>query len=197
MIPLVENPNSFFLLLVDKKETLEEKSNVIKNYIEGSSIFENIVKMSQAMEWARAWYSLKKNPNFVVGDADGKHLRVKDKVPYFDPDSVQALYQALGNKYDPKYRKYDYNAADFERENETTAEDFLLIPRWDISLSQLEPIYHQARLNRAFEWKYKTCSDSWRRTKCIAWKRNNEKIFMRRIPWLYPDDGKFRSRITT
>ena len=52
-----------------------------------------------------------------------------------------------------------------------------LIPEWDITLPQLQEIYDTARFDRNLDWAqtYFFCF---------------EKQFKRRIPWLYPENGK-------
>ena len=52
-----------------------------------------------------------------------------------------------------------------------------LIPEWDITLSDLQEVYDKARFDRYLDWKqtYFFCF---------------ETDFKRRIPWLYPDNGR-------
>ena len=147
--------------------------------------------MSEALEWAKLWYNLKTDFKKKKDLKNDNHLRLQGRVPVYDEASIQRLDEILGTTSD-----YDLNAADFYVEHQTTAEENNLIPRWDISLAQLEPIYHQARLDRAYEWKYKRCADySIYSRKCFH-KMLPKKRYMRRIPWLFPDNGKFSCRIT-
>ena len=68
------------------------------------------------------------------------------------------------------------------------------IPKWDITLSQLQVLYKEARFKRYLEWSTKKLgrqpNRKWfslkklaRRGKCFTTK------FKRRIPWLYPENG--------
>ena len=53
------------------------------------------------------------------------------------------------------------------------------IPIWDISFAQLQVLVHSIRLKPYYDWEY-------RDAKCV------KKEIKRRIPWLYPVDGKFQ-----
>ena len=68
------------------------------------------------------------------------------------------------------------------------------IPRWDITLSELQVLYDEARFERYLEWSTKKLSSQpnrkffslkkfAKRGKCFTTK------FKRRIPWLYPENG--------
>ena len=68
------------------------------------------------------------------------------------------------------------------------------IPRWDITLSELQVLYDEARFERYLEWSTKKLSSQpnrkffslkkfAKRGKCFTTK------FKRRIPWHYPENG--------
>ena len=64
------------------------------------------------------------------------------------------------------------------------------IPKWDITLDQLQVLYDKARFKRYLEWSTKSLG---RRTnrRWFAWKKLcYSTAFKRRIPWLYPQNGK-------
>ena len=75
------------------------------------------------------------------------------------------------------------------------------IPKWDISLKQLQKLYDEARFKRYLDWSSKSLTPRRqpdrrcfsftklaKRGKCFTTK------FKRRIPWLYPDNGILLSR---
>ena len=67
------------------------------------------------------------------------------------------------------------------------------IPKWDITLDQLQVLYDKARFKRYLEWSTKSLG---RRTirpnrRWFAWRKLcYSTAFKRRIPWLYPQNGK-------
>ena len=67
------------------------------------------------------------------------------------------------------------------------------IPKWDITLRQLQVLYDEARFKRYLEWSTKSLG---RRTirpnrRWFAWRKLcYSTAFKRRIPWLYPQNGK-------
>ena len=73
------------------------------------------------------------------------------------------------------------------------------IPRWEITLGQLQVLYDEARFKRYLEWstkrlpsqpnrKFFSLKKLAKRGKCFTTK------FKRRIPWLYPENGKLHSQ---
>ena len=62
------------------------------------------------------------------------------------------------------------------------------IPSWDITLPQLQVLYDEARFERFLDWSYWYGVPNRRWS---AWQKLcHEMVFKRRIPWLYPKDGK-------
>ena len=155
------------LQISDKKETSEEMTNLIRNYIDRTPVFGNDAKICDLSEWLQSWYTLKKDFHVNVDEVDGKTSRVKRRIG--DEDT---LYQAMGNNKDKKVE-------DFEEEFQTTPERY--IPKWDISVAQLQSYYDVARLARDFKWTYTTFKGCGIPLKKIT--------YMRRLPWLYPNDG--------
>ena len=69
--------------------------------------------------------------------------------------------------------------------NKVKTHDFdHLIPKWDITLDELQEIYDKARFDRYLVWKITYPQTMF----CSGYK----KEFKRRIPWLYPDNGKYK-----
>ena len=62
------------------------------------------------------------------------------------------------------------------------------IPKWDITLAELQELYDEARFERFLDWSYWYGVPNRRWS---AWQKLcYEMVFKRRIPWLYPKDGK-------
>ena len=63
------------------------------------------------------------------------------------------------------------------------------IPKWNINLGELQELYDEARFKRYLKWSTKSFQPNRRWS---AWKKLCYRTaFKRRIPWLYPYDGKF------
>ena len=64
------------------------------------------------------------------------------------------------------------------------------IPKWDITLDQLQVLYDKARFERFLEWSTKSLGRQTNR-RWFAWRKLCfSTSFKRRIPWLYPQNGK-------
>ena len=85
--------------------------------------------------------------------------------------------QSLSGRVLPSKKK----PKDFEEIKNTDLEES--VPNWDISMPELQVLYHKVRMDEYFDFKYPVFS-YWHMD-CI------DKSIKRRIPWLYPDSGKF------
>jgi len=81
---------------------------------------------------------------------------------------------------------------DFYRDLGGTKEFDHFIPKWEITLAELQELYDEARFERYLKWSYWMQSlgnqpnrrwSTWRKL-CYSMS------FKRRIPWLYPENGK-------
>ena len=67
------------------------------------------------------------------------------------------------------------NRTPFSYNHEKNIESEIDVPTWDVSLTILDGVFDQARFDRHLTWEENTS-------------------FKRRIPWLYPSNGKFKIR---
>ena len=95
------------------------------------------------------------------------------------------LYQEMGPKKENTawaYGKIDKEI--FEESSET------FVPKWDISLSDLQPIFEESYLAKVFDWKH-VHTETWTcENDAQDFKKTITRTYSRRIPWLYVDNGK-------
>ena len=64
------------------------------------------------------------------------------------------------------------------------------IPKWDITLAELQALYDKARFKRYLEWSTKSLGRPTNRRWFARRRLCYSTAFKRRIPWLYPENGK-------
>ena len=126
-------------------------SKRIVEYVKRSPLYNPYEEGNAILKWAVAVYRKEKatrgSKSRVLGDDDQT-----DDEP---PEGSALSYNKAGGT-----RDFDH-----------------LIPKWDITLDQLQEMYDKARFERYLAWK---------KTYWFCFK----KEFKRRIPWLYPENGK-------
>ena len=124
--------------------------------------------------------------SFILKWAIYKHQRKKGVL-------VRDQRTRKANDEEYESRNIPKNRSPPDSYREIRSQDFdKYIPKWEITLAELQELYDEARFKRYLDWSYWMQSlgtqpnrrwSSWRKL-CYS------MAFKRRIPWLYPENGK-------
>ena len=158
------------------KDVLED----VAEHIKLSPLYNPYTEGSFILKWAIHKNQRRKS---VLDVVRGQRARKEDEEDCESRNILKSAPNPVLPVIPPNYYRYRGETEDHDH----------YIPKWDITLDQLQVLYDKARFKRYLEWSTKSLG---RRTirpnrRWFAWRKLcYSTAFKRRIPWLYPQNGK-------
>ena len=139
---------------------------------------------TELQKWIRIVYVQKKHQNEIKSKISSRAIDdTMNPFSFFSEigDNDFQLYQAMGPD--------NYKTAMRYRKNNIEERPETFVPKWDISVTELQPFYDETRSAKLFNWEY-AYTERW---KCPNNNQNFIKMitatYNRMIPWLYVKNG--------
>ena len=152
----------------------------VKEHIKLSPLYNPYTEGSFILKWAIHKHQRRRS---VLDVVRGQRTRKEDEEDCESRNILKSAPNPVLPVITPNYYRYRGETEDFDH----------YIPKWDITLDQLQVLYDKARFKRYLEWSTKSLG---RRTirpnrRWFAWRKLcYSTAFKRRIPWLYPQNCK-------
>ena len=156
----------------------------VTEHIKRSPLYNPYKEGSFILKWAIYKHQTKKG---VLDVVRGQRTRKTNDEQYEGRNIIKSAPNRVLPVITPNYYR-EIRSQDFDR----------YIPKWDITLAELQELYDDARFERYLEWSYwmqslgtqpTTRWSAWRKLEG-KWRQCYSMAFKRRIPWLYPENGK-------